>query len=216
MYTLTTYRSVPSFAIGFVRDLRVRWALEEAGLPYQLRLIEFDERHSPAYRQQQPFGQVPMLQDGDLSLFESGAILLHLGEKTPALLLDAPAARAHVHTWMFAALNTVEPHVLNLVSLLAFSSGEAWAKERRPALEETVLQRLRDLDAWLEGREYLAGGFSAADILMVTVLRLLGATDHVARFPHLKAYQDRCTARAAFKKALADQLALYVPKAANA
>ncbi|GAB3442140.1 glutathione S-transferase family protein [Massilia solisilvae] len=216
MYTLTTFRSVPSFAIGFVRDLRVRWALEETGQPYQLRLIEFDERRSPAYRQQQPFGQVPMLDDDGLSLFESGAILLHLGEKAHGLLPAAPAARAQAHAWMFAALSTVEPHVLNLVSLLVFSAEEAWAKERRPALEESLGQRLHDLDAWLEGRQYLAGDFSAADILMATVLRLLGATDHVARFPHLKAYQERCTARPAFKKALADQLALYAPKAANA
>lgn len=216
MKTLTTFRGVPPFAVGHVRDLRVRWALEEAGMPYQVRLVSFEDVSTPVYRQQQPFGQVPVLHDDELVLFESGAILLHLGERSPALLPADPAARAQATMWMFAALNSVEPHIANLSNLIAFSSGEAWAVERRPALEEMAVKRLRDLNAWIEGRDYLAGGFTAADILMVTVLRLLGSTDLLDRFASLRAYKERCTARPAFKKALADQVELYSKAAAPA
>lgn len=150
------------------------------------------------------------------SLRAAGAILLRLGEGHAVLLPTDPAARAQAVAWMFSALNSVEPHFDNLSSLLAFSSGEAWATQRRPALEEMAVQRLRDLDAWLASRDYLAGRFSAADILMTTVLRLLDGTDLVGRFPALHAYQKRCTARPAFRKALADQVALYTPAAVPA
>jgi glutathione S-transferase len=217
MHTLTTFRSVPSFAVGHVRDLRVRWALEEAGLPYRLRLIGPEDQSTPAYRQQQPFGQVPVLEDDEgLTLFESGAILLHLGEKSPALLPTDPTGRAQAVMWMFSALNSLEPHVGNLVELVAFSAGEAWAIERRPALEAMALKRLRDVDAWLAGRDYLAGRFTVADILMTTVLRLLDQTGLVDRFATLGAYKARCMSRPAFKKALADHTALYSLAAASA
>lgn len=216
MKTLTTFRAVPPFAIGHVRDLRLRWAMEEAGMPYQVRLIGFEDATTPVYREQQPFGQVPVLHDDELVLFESGAILLHLGEQSPVLLPADATARTQVTMWMFAALNSVEPHIANLSSLLAFSAGEAWAVERRPALEELAVKRLRSLDVWLEGRDYLAGDFSVADILMVTVLRLLDDTDLLARFASLRAYQARCLARPAFKKALADQVALYSQEAVPA
>jgi glutathione S-transferase len=209
MTTLTTFRSVPPFAVGHVRDLRVRWALEEAGMPYTLRLIEFQDAATPAYRQEQPFSQVPVLQDGGLTLFESGAILIHLGERCPTLLPTEPEARARVTMWVFAALNSVEPYIAEFANLAAFSANEAWAVERRPAVEEMALKRLRDLDMWLEGRDWLADGFSAADILMTTVLRLLDGMQMVERFGRLNAYQERCTARPAFRKALADQVALY-------
>jgi glutathione S-transferase len=209
MYTLTTFRWVPPFVAGYVRDLRVRWALEEAGLPYQLRLIGFEDPQTPAYRQQQPFGQVPVLQDGELTMFETGAILMHLGEKSDALLAGDPDARTQAIVWMFAALNSVEPQVASLSELIAFSSGEAWAIERRPKLEEMALKRLGALDVHLRERDYLAGCFTAADILMTTVLRLLDDTDLVERFAALSAYKERCMARPAFKKALADQLHLY-------
>jgi glutathione S-transferase len=216
MLTLTTFRSVPSFAVGHVRDLRVRWALEEAGLPYTLRLLDFHEAATPAYRQEQPFSQVPVLRDGGLTLFESGAILLHVGERCPALLPAAPEDRAHVAMWMFAALNSVEPYLANLADLAVFSANEDWAAGARPPAEAMVLKRLRDLDDRLDGREWLAGGFSAADILMTTVLRLLDGMEMVERFDHVNAYLARCMARPAFKKALADQVALYaqVPEAA--
>jgi glutathione S-transferase len=209
MPTLTTFRSVPSFAVGHVRDLRVRWALEETGQPYDLRLIGFEDKESPAYRREQPFAQVPVLQDGDLTLFESGAILLHLGERHPALLPRDPSDRAHVTMWMFAALNSVEPYLANLSNLVAFSMDQPWAAAQRPALEEIALKRLGQVDAWLEGRDYLAGDFSAADILMTTVVRLLDGMGYVERFDRLAAWRDRCTARSAYRKALADQVAQY-------
>jgi glutathione S-transferase len=216
MLTLTTFRNVPPFAIGYVRDLRVRWALEEAGLPYQLRLLGPQEAATPAYRQEQPFSQIPVLQDGGLTLFETGAILLHLGERCPALLPVEADAKARVTMWMFAALNSVEPYVGNLVSLVVFAAGEPWAAGARPATEAIVDKRLRDLDDWLDGREWLAGAFSVADILMTTVLRLMDDMEMVERYARVQAYRDRCMARAAFKKALADQVALFtqVPAAA--
>ncbi|RLM50369.1 glutathione S-transferase family protein, partial [Halobellus sp. Atlit-31R] len=168
MITLTTFRSVPAFAAGYVRDLRVRWALEEAGLPYSLRLLGFEDAATPAYRKEQPSSQIPVLQDGTLSLFESGAILLHLGERCPALLPADAHARAQVTVWMFAALNSVEPYFAELITLTLFHAGEDWAAGARPCAETMALKRLRDLDDWLEGRDWLAGDFSAADILMCT------------------------------------------------
>ena len=213
MITLTTFRSVPPFAAGYVRDLRVRWALEEAGLPYSVRLIGFEEAATPAYRREQPFGQIPVLQDGAATLFETGAILLHLGQRCPVLLprdTDAnPDARAQVTVWMFAALNSVEPYLARLAELDVFSADEKWAPAARPGLEAMAFKRLRDLDDWLAGRDWLAGDFSAADILMASVLRLLDGKQMVERCERLHAYQVRCTQRPAFKKALADQLDLY-------
>lgn len=209
MPTLTTFRSVPSFAVGHVRDLRVRWALEEAGEPYDLRLIGFEEKESPAYRREQPFAQVPVLHDGDLTLFETGAILLHLGERHPVLLPRDPVERANVTMWTFAALNSVEPYLGNLANLVAFSMDQPWAAAQRPVLEEIALKRLGQVDAWLDGRDYLAGDFSAADILMTTVVRLLDGMGYVERFAHLTAWRDRCTARPAYRKALADQVAQF-------
>lgn len=216
MLTLTTFRSVPEFAIGYVRDLRVRWALEEAGLPYTLRALEFEDAATPAYRREQPFSQVPVLQDGGLTLFESGAILLHLGQQHPALLPPDADERARVTAWMFAALNSVEPWVANLVNLVVFCADETWAAGARPAAEAMVHKRLRDLDDWLEGREWLTDTFSVADILMTSVLRLLDSMEMVEAYARVLAYRDRCMARPAFRKALADQVAHFtqVPAAA--
>jgi glutathione S-transferase len=214
MLTLTTFRSVPSFAVGYVRDLRVRWALEEAGLPYSVRALAFEEAATPAYRREQPFSQIPVLQDGGLTLFETGAILLHLGERSPALMPADADAKARVTMWMFAALNSVEPYIANLVSLVVFSSGEPWAAGARPAAEAMVDKRLRDLDDWLDGREWLADGFSVADILMATVLRLVDNMEMVERFARVTAYRERCMARPAFQKALADQVAHFTQAAA--
>jgi glutathione S-transferase len=216
MYTLTTFRSVPPFVVGYVRDVRVRWALEEAQLAYKVRLIGPDDRPTPAYRQQQPFGQVPVLEHDGTTLFETGAILLHLGERSPALLPLDHAGREQAVVWMFAALNSVEPHIANLSEMIAFHAGEAWTVERRPALEQMAVKRLGDLDAWLDGRDYLTGRFTVADIMMTTVLRLLDSTGLVERFPNLHAYKARCMARPAWKKALADQVAQYAPAAVPA
>ena len=214
--TLTTFRYVPPFVAGYVRDLRVRWALEEAGQRYDLRLLGFEDTKRPEYRREQPFGQVPVLQDGELTLFETGAILLHLGERYPTLLPVDAAGRKRATMWMFAALNSVEPHVANLSNLLAFSKDEPWAEGARPGMEAMALRRLAEVDAWLDGGDYLAGEFGVADILMSTVLRLLDDTDFVQRFGRLHAYHERCMARPAFRKALADQMALYASAPAPA
>ena len=209
MKTLTTLRTVPPFIVGHVRDLRVRWALEEAGMPYEVRLVDAEDRVTPTYRRQQPFGQIPVLQDGELTLFESGAILLHLGEQSPLLLPRDAKGRSETTMWMFAALNTVEPAVGSYADLLFFYEHEACAAERRGPLEADALKRLQELDTWLARRDYLTGQFTVADILMTTVLHLLEQTDLVARFPTLSAYHARCKGRPAFKKAFADQVALY-------
>jgi glutathione S-transferase len=216
MLTLTTFRGVPEFAIGYVRDLRVRWALEEAGLPYTVRALEFQEAATPAYRREQPFSQIPVLHDGDLTLFESGAILLHLGQQHPALMPADAAARARATAWMFAALNSVEPYVGNLVSLVVFAADEPWAAGARPSAEAMVNKRLRDLDDWLDGRQWLEDDFSVADILMTTVLRLVDSMKLVEGYPRVMAYRDRCMARPAFKKALADQVAHFTREPAAA
>jgi glutathione S-transferase len=174
-----------------------------------VRAIDFAEAATPAYRKAQPFSQIPLLQDDGLTLFESGAILLHLGERSPALLPPDADERARVTMWMFAAMNSVEPYMANLVNLLVFCADEPWAAGARPPAEAMADKRLRDLDDWLDGREWLADSFSAADILMASVLRLLDRMDMVERHPNVAAYRERCTARAAFKKALADQVAHF-------
>lgn len=217
MIRVTAFRWVPPFAQGLVRDLRVRWALEEAGLAYEERLIGPQEQVSPDYRALQPFGQVPVYEEGEgadrLILFESGAIVLHIAEKFETLMPADPAARARAVAWMFAALNSIEPHIQSLAFIDLFAAGEDWAKQRRSGAVEMVEKRLDDLTATLGGRDYLETQFTAADLLMISVLRILRHTDLVARRSALHAYQQRCEARPAFQKALADQLA---PFAANA
>lgn len=213
MIKVSAFRWVPPFAQGVVRDLRVRWALEEAGLTYEERLIGFEDQASAAYRALQPFGQVPAYEEDGLVLFESGAIVLHVAERSEALMPSEPQGRARVKTWMFAALNTIEPHLQNLAELDLFHPHEEWVKQRRPQVVEAVSKRLEVLSGQLGSREYLEGRFSAADLLMTTVLRILRHTELLARFPVLEAYRLRCEARPTFRKALADQLA---PFAANA
>jgi len=213
--TVTAFKWVPPIVQGLVRDLRVRWALEEAGIAYQLKLIGADDQKSAAYRALQPFGQVPAYEEDGLKLFESGAILLHIAERSPRLMPEDPNARARVKAWLFAALNSIEPNIQNLAEIDLFNANEAWAKQRRPAVAEMVRARLADLSRVLADRDYLEGGFSVADLLMTTVLRILRHTDLVADVPVLAAYQARCEDRPAFKKALADQMAAfkkYAPK----
>jgi glutathione S-transferase len=209
MIRVSAFRWVPPFARGLVRDLRVRWALEEAGLAYDERLLGPDDRGSDAYRRLQPFGQVPSYEEDGLVMFESGAIVLHVAERSETLLPKDPARRARTVTWMFAALNTIEPRVMQLAEIDLFHPEEEWAKIRRPAAVEAVNTRLAELAACLDGREYLEGRFTAADLLMTTVLRILRHTDLVARVPVLEDYRLRCEARPAFAKALADQLAAF-------
>jgi glutathione S-transferase len=207
--TVTGFRWAPPFAQGLVRDLRVRWALEEAGLPYEVRLIDIADRNSDSYRQQQPFGMVPAFEADGMGLFESGAILHHIAVDSEALMPADRRDRASTVTWMFAALNTVEPPVQNLSVMDLQQSEEQWAKLRRPGAVDAVKVRLGALSAWLNGRDYLVDRFTAADILMTTVLRLIRHTDLVAEFPVLDAYVKRCEARPAFQKALRDQMAEY-------
>jgi glutathione S-transferase len=192
-----------------VRDLRVRWALEEAGLPYSEKLLGQGEQNSAAHRAVQPFGQVPVYEEDGLTLFESGSIVLHIGERSPVLLPTETAKRARAITWMFAALNSLEPHVQNLTSIDLFFANEEWAKARRPGAEKMAQSRLNGVAASLEGRDHLDGEFHAGDLLMVSVLRFLRHTSMVRDMPVLAAYQARCEARPAFKRALAAQVAHF-------
>ncbi|WP_312160982.1 glutathione S-transferase family protein [Phenylobacterium sp.] len=217
MIEVSAFKWVPPFARGLVRDLRVRWALEEAGLPYRARLIDFDDRETAAYRALQPFGQVPAYREGDLAMFESGAIVLHVAARSRALSPADPAAQARAATWLFAALNSIEPPIQNLAELDLFNADEAWARLRRPGLEAFVRQRLGELAASLGDKDYLEeDGFTAGDLMMVTVLRNLRHTDLMGEFPTLAAYQGRCEARPAFQRALAAQMADFVDEPAPA
>jgi glutathione S-transferase len=204
---------VPPFAQGLVRDLRVRWALEEAGLTYEERLLDSDYKTSKSYRALQPFGQVPAYEEDGLVLFESGAIILHVAERSEALMPADSSSRARVSAWMFAAMNTVEPPVMNLALIDFFHAGEEWAKLRWPGAVEAIKSRLTDLAACLDERDYLENRFTAADLLMTTVLRALRDTDLVAQIPVLENYRLRCEARPAFQKALADQMATFAEHA---
>jgi len=199
---LTTYDWVPAMPRGFVRDLRVRWALEEAGLAYRVASVPFRDRGA-AHLAHQPFGQVPWLTDGDLSVFESGAILLHLGAKSPALMPGDAEGRSLVTQWVFAALNSVEMASLPW-ALLRFGDGAV-----PEAMTRFLSLRLDRMEALLAGVEWLPGGFSVADILMADVLRLVDRFDGLAGHPACKAYVARATARPAFQTALADQMAHF-------
>lgn len=203
---VSAFRWVPPFAQGYVRDLRVRWALEEAGLPYKATLIDPDIQASEAYRDWQPFGQVPAYKDDAVEIFESGAIVLYLAMRSDALAPTDEAGRARVMTWVIAALNSVEPDVQNLVQLDVFHAGEAWTKERRPQAEAMLCKRLASLSAWLGERDYLENSFTAGDLMMTMVLRELVETGLLERYTNLGNYVRRCTDRPAFKRALEAQL----------
>src|SRR3984957_3380796 len=204
--TLTTFDWVPEMPRGYVRDLRVRWALEEAGLPYRVNSVSFRDRNAEHYAHQ-PFGQVPWLTDGDISIFESGAILLHRGERSHALFPADPRRRSEALKWLFAALNSVEMASLPW-SLFAFS-GDTGGTPGWKRLDEFLKARLQHLEPVLAGREWLAGTFSVADILMADVLRLVDRFDGLAKFPACRAYVARATARPAFVKAYDDQMAHF-------
>jgi glutathione S-transferase len=211
MINCYAFGAVPPFAQGVVRDLRARWALEEAGLPYRVTLVGDGDGMMPRseYTRVQPFGQIPAIEDGAFALFESGAIVLYVAERSARLMPVDPTARAHVTQWMFAALNTIEPAVQQLAEIDLFYAGQSWATERRPGVVELVKRRLATLASCLDGRDHLVGFFSAADILMTSVLRILRHTDLVKEQPVLVAYEERCEARPAFEKALAGQMAAF-------
>ena len=204
---LTTFDWVPRPPRGFVRDIRVRWALEEAGLPYRVEGVPFRERDR-AHLSHQPFGQVPWLTDGDLSIFESGAILLHLGERSGALLPADPRGRGEALEWLFAALASVEA-ASQPWSFFMFS-GDTGETPMRKFFDDFLYQhRLKHMEAVLIGRDWLVGRFSVADILMADVLRLVNRFDGLADFPACREYLGRATARPAFKKAYDDQMAHF-------
>jgi glutathione S-transferase len=214
MIEVYAFKWVPPFAQGLVRDLRVRWALEEAGLAYTPRLIAHEEKESPEYRAHQPFGQVPAYEEDGLRLFESGAIVLHIAERSEALLPSEPAARARAVQWLFAALNSIEPHVQQIALIDGFYKDEEWAKLRRPGALDFANRRLDALQARLEGKEWLDDGrFTCGDLMMTTVLRIGKSCGLLNDREALKAYVARCEARPAFQKALADQLAPFAENA---
>jgi glutathione S-transferase len=204
---ISAFAWVPPFAQGLVRDLRVRWALEEAGLPYMERQVKAGENRAAEYLALQPFGQIPAYQEEDLTLFESGAIVLHVAERCDMLLPADPKKRARAKTWMFAALNSVEPPIMFLNKLEQMKV-PASSEVRKP-IAEWVQQRLQNLAARLRDREYLEDQFTAGDLLMTTVLRILRTTDLVSAMPALAAYQARCEERPAFQKALGAQMATF-------
>ena len=207
MITISAFKWVPEFAQGQVRDLRARWALEEAGLRYRTRLLEQGEQDKPDYRSLQPFGQVPILEEDGLVLFESGAIVLYIGERAETLLPKDAAARARATQWLIAALNSIEPFVLNVALIDLFYANQEWAKLRRPGAVEFLQKRLSGLSTSLGNKLYLDGDrFTAGDLMMTTVLRILGYTDLVTSDPRLAAYIERCTARPAFRRALDAQI----------
>jgi glutathione S-transferase len=202
---ISALRSAPARFQGQVRDLAVRWVLEETATPYDVILVGAEEQNSAAYRALHPFGKVPAYEDGDVALFESGAIVLHVAEKS-ALLPEDPAGRARTKAWVFAALNSVDPDIIALGDIDHFAAEEAWGKQRRPGLAAMVQTRLDDVAAALAGREYLVDRFSAADIMMIMVFRALRHTSMISDMPTLRAYRDRCEARPAFQRALKGQL----------
>jgi glutathione S-transferase len=210
MITITAFKRVPPFAKGLVRDLRVRWALEEAGLRYEVRLLGDGDKDAAEYRLWQPFGQVPAYEENGLKLFESGAIVLRVAERSEALLPGDPAARARAVQWLFASLNTIEPPVLNLARIDLFAAGEEWAKLWRPEAEAAVTRRLGELAAALGDKPFLDGArFTAGDLMMATVLRILRHTVLVEGEPALAEWLARCESRPAFGRALAGQMAAF-------
>ena len=207
--TITAFERSPDRGRGLARDMRVRWALEEVGQPYEVRLLSFSEMKEPAHRRLHPFGQIPTYEEGDLVLFESGAIVFHIAERHAGLLPDNANARARAITWMFAALNTVEPPIVDLGSAALVERDKTWYAERLPVLQDRVRERLDQLSNRLGDADWLDDAFSAGDLLMVTVLRRLTASGTLEAYPNLSAYVARGEARPAYKRAFDAQLAVF-------
>ncbi len=204
---ITAFKFVPEFAQGLVRDLRARWALEEAGLDYRVRLL--DQGRPPEYLLDQPFDQVPCFSDGKVKIFETGAIVQYIGEQSETLLPRDPQGRYRAIQWTYAALNSVEPALINLLLIDLFFTGEEWAKLRRPGAEDFARLKLKRVSDWLGDKEWLEGRFTIGDLIMTTTLRFLRHTNLVAEFPNLTALVKRSESRPAFKQALADQLSVF-------
>lgn len=204
---ITAFAWVPPFAEGLVRDLRARWAFEEIGLDYRVRLL--GQKRPPEYLLEQPFDQVPTLSEDGVRIFESGAILQYIGEKDERLLPREPQERFRAIQWTYAALNSVEPAVSTLLGIVLFHADQEWAKLRRPGAEDLVRLKLKRISDWLGDAEWLEDRFTIGDIMMVTVLRFFKDVGLVAEYPNLKAYVERAEARPAFQQALTDQLATF-------
>jgi len=210
--TITAFEWSPDGGMGLARDTRVRWALEEVGQPYEVRLVSFRAMKEPAHLALHPFGQIPTYEEGDLALFETGAIVFHLAERHAGLLPEDANARARAITWMFAAVNTVEPPILELVTAKILESDKPWSKERLPLVEERIRDRLHQLSARLGDADWLDGGFSAGDLMMVSVLLRLRPSGILNGFPNLSAYVARGEARPAYQRAFAAQAAINTRK----
>ncbi|OOG37089.1 glutathione S-transferase family protein [Rhodanobacter sp. C05] len=207
--TITAFENSPDRGKGLARDMRVRWALEEAGQAYEVRLVSFGAVKEPAHRALHPFGQIPTYEEGDLALFESGAIVLHIAERHAGLLPEDAHARARAITWMFAAINTVEPPILELVTAKFLEGDKPWSEQRVPLVKDRIRTRLGELSDRLGDADWLDGAFSAGDLMMVGVLLRLKASGLLDEYPNLAAYVARGEARAAFKRAFAAQLLAF-------
>ncbi len=205
---ITAFERSPDGGKGLARDTRVRWALEEVGQPYEVRLVSFRAMKEPAHRALQPFGQIPTYEEGDLALFETGAIVFHIAQHHAGLLPKDGNARARAITWMFAALNTVEPPILELANATLLEGDQPWSKQRLPLVKDRVRDRLDQLSARLGNADWLDGAFSAGDLMMVSVLLRLRSSGILAEFPNLAAYVARGEARPAYRRAFAAQLAI--------
>jgi glutathione S-transferase len=213
--TITAFERSPDRGKGLARDMRVRWALEEVGQPYDVRLVSFSDMKESAHRRLHPFGQIPTYEEGDLALFESGAIVFHIAERHAGLLPEDANARARAITWMFAALNTVEPPIVDLGMATLLERDKIWYAERLPVLEDRVRVRLDELSSRLGRADWLDDAFSAGDLLMVTVLRRLNGSGILETYPKLSAYVARGEARPAYKSAFQDQLAVFTDSLAH-
>lgn len=207
--TITAFEQSPDRGQGLARDTRVRWALEEAGQPYEVRLLSFAAMKQPAHRALHPFGQIPTYEEGDLVLFESGAIVLHIAQHHAGLLPDEANARARAIAWMFAAVNTVEPPILELVTVRILEGDRPWAEQRLPLVKDRIRKRLDELSARLGDAEWLDGAFSAGDLMMVSVLLRLRPSGILDEYPSLAAYVARGEARPAYQRAFDAQLAVF-------
>ncbi len=210
--TITAFERSPDGGKGLARDTRVRWALEEVGQPYDVRLVSFRAMKEPAHLALHPFGQIPTCEEGDLVLFETGAIVFHIAERHAGLLPKDANARARAIAWMFAAVNSVEPPILELVTVKLLEGDKPWSKERLPLVEERIRNRLGQLSARLGEAEWLDGAFSAGDLMMVSVLLRVRASGLLDEFPNLAAYVARGEARPAYERAFAAQLAINAGK----
>jgi glutathione S-transferase len=209
--TITAFERSPDGGKGLARDTRVRWALEEAGLPYEVRLVSFAGMKEPAHLALHPFGQIPTYEEGDLVLFETGSIVFHIAQRNAGLLPEDANARARSITWMFAALNTVEPPILEYATAVIAERARPWNKERLPLVMDRVRTRLEMLSVRLGDADWLDGAFSAGDLLMVSVLLRIRMSGILDEYPNLAAYVARAEARTAYMRAFAAQLAINAP-----